>query len=318
MRALPLLVIAVAAGCGGGSDMPPDAPPIADGPPIDPPDAPPVDPPDAAPCPSLDMCGWLVGYQQEIVGKLSGEREITPGVTINRRASNADRTTARTFLRDELTALGYTPELHQYAGNGANVFATLPATITPSGGAIVLGAHFDGIPTSPAAADNATGTATVMAMARYLPTVADRSHDLILVLFDQEEIGLLGSDAFAQKLLADGTVVDAVHSFDMISFDGDGDEAVELWSPSPSLETAYRAVGDAMGMPIQPVAFMYSDHQSFLDHGFTTVGVCEEYVAMDHTAHYHEPTDTYDKINWAYLSKVTQLALTVVITSATD
>jgi hypothetical protein len=321
MRASLLVVVIFAAlgGCGGGGGTPPaDGPNVADAPPVDPPDATAADAsPDAAPCPSLDSCGWLIGYQQEIVGKLSGQREIAPGVTLTRRASIADRTTARNFVESELIAHGYTPEIHQYATNGANVIATLPAT-SGSGGTIVLGAHFDGVPNSPAAADNATGTAMVLAAARYLATVPERSHPIVFALFDQEEIGLVGSEAFAVKLIADGTVVDAVHNFDMVSFDGDGDEAIELWSPSPSLVTAYHIVADPLGIPIQPVDFEFSDHQSFLDHGFTTVGVCEEFVADDHTPHYHEATDTYDKINFAYLAQVTRIGLTVVIDSATD
>jgi len=310
--AAALVAVAALAACGG--DSPPPGDPDAPGQPT--PDAP-VATPDAAPCPAIDQCGWLTGYEQDIVGRLSGEREITTGVTLTARASVAQRATARTFLFDELTRLGYAPTLHQYATNGANVIATLPATSGSGGGMIIVGAHFDGVPVGPAAADNATGTAIVLAAARYLATVADRTHPITFAVFDQEEVGLVGSDAYAQALVDDATVVDAVHNFDMVSFDGDQDRAVELWSPSPELETAYRNVASPLGIPIQPVAFQYSDHQSFLDHGFVTVGVSEEFVANDHTPHYHLATDTYDKINFAYLAMVSSLGITVIETAAT-
>jgi hypothetical protein len=309
-RRLATLTVIGLAACGGGAGGDPDAPPVVDTSP--PPDA---ALPDAAPCPSIDMCGWLLDYQQDIVGRLSGEREITPGVTVTRRASMADRTTVRQFLFDELARLGYAPELHAYSASGGNVLATLPAT-TGSGDALVIGAHFDGIPTSPAAADNATGTAIVLAMARYLRTVTPRTRPIRFALFDQEEIGLVGSEAYAMKLVADGTPVAAVHNFDMVSFDGDADRAIELWSPTPSLVVEYQNVASPLGIPVQPVAFQFSDHQSFLDAGFVTAGISEEYVGGDATEHYHTPTDTYDKINFTYLGMVTGVAVNVVAAAA--
>jgi hypothetical protein len=317
MRTAGLLLAAALTGCGGGSPtIDPDGAPIADA------AADAANPdavnPDAAPCLTIDSCGWLEDYQREIVGKLAGQREIAPGVTLNRRASSAQRTTARTYLVDELTALGFTPELHAYSGSGANVIVTLPPTTGVVGDLIVLGAHFDGVPAGPAAADNATGVAVVLSAARYLATVTPRAHPIELVLFDQEEIGLVGSRAYVQTLLTEAVPVAAVHNFDMISFDGDGDQAVELWSPSPSLETQYRNVASPIGIPIQPVTFASSDHQAFVEEGFTVVGVCEEFVADDHTPHYHLATDTYDKINFAYLGMVTRLALNVLTIDLAD
>jgi hypothetical protein len=46
-----------------------------------------------------------------------------------------------------------------------------------------------------------------------------------------------------------------MHNFDMISFDGDGDRAVELWSPTPALEALYRTHATAAGIVIQAVTF---------------------------------------------------------------
>lgn len=306
------------AACGGGGDTPTvDAPHgQADAPPGQP-DAM-VEQPDAGPCPTIDSCSWLTDYQQDIVGRLSGEREITPGVTITSRASNANRAIVRDFLVAEFTRLGYTPSVQAYAANAGNVIATLAPDGTPATGAIVIGAHFDGVAIAPAAADNATGTSVVLAAARYFATTTGRTHPIIFALFDQEEIGLVGSDHYAQQLVADGTAVLAVHNFDMISWDMDGDQAIELWSPSPALETAYRNVATPLGIPIEPVTFQYSDHQSFLDAGFTTTGVSEEYVSGDYTPHYHKATDTYDKINWPYLAGVTAVGITVIATSAAD
>ena len=63
---------------------------------------------------------------------------------------------------------------------------------------------------------------------------------------------------------------------------------------------------------VEAVTFGSSDHQSFLDRGFTAVGVCEEFVSGDHTPDYHEASDTFDKIDFAYLTEVTRLAMAIL------
>jgi hypothetical protein len=268
--------------------------------------------PDASVCVPPTECDWLDGYERHIVGALAGAEDITPGVKLAHRASVAERDIARQFLVDELTALGYTPMRQDYSlgGNiGANVLARLDST-TGSGTLIVVGAHFDGVPIGPAAADNATGVAITLAAARYLRTVTTREHPIVFALFDQEEVGLIGSQAYAAMLApAD---VHSVHVFDMVSFDGDGDHAVELWSPTTGLATLYQQKGAAAGMPVTAVSFNSSDHQSFLDRGLKTTGVSEEFVGGDHTSNYHKATDTYENINFDYLERVTQLAFTVI------
>jgi Zn-dependent M28 family amino/carboxypeptidase len=295
------MIVAIAS-CGGsspgdmsaGDDAAPaqhDAPPVAD-------DAPTND--------------WLVEYQRRIVGSLSGEREIAPGVTVAHRASVAERNATRQFLLDELTALGYTPTQQSYtSGNnpGANVVARLDVT-SGTGGTIIVGGHFDSVAAGPGAADNATGVAIVLAAARYLKDVPGRQHPVVFVLFDQEELGLVGSKAYVPTLAS--TNVAGVHIFDMLSFDGDGDHAVELWSPAPALATAYSQAGAVAGMPVSSVTFASSDHQSFINAGLVATGVGEEFVGGDHTPNYHKATDTFENVSFDYLSRVTHLAWAVL------
>jgi hypothetical protein len=299
-----LSLVAFVAACSGGpagevkidASRPPDTAPM----------------PDASVCVPLSQCDWLDGYQRHIVGALAGAEDIKPGVKLAHRETISERDIARQFVLDELTALGYTPTRHDYsfAGMmGANVLARLEST-SGSGSLIVIGAHFDGVATGPAAADNATGVAIVLAAARYLRTVSTREHPVVFALFDQEELGLIGSQAYAATLVpAD---VKSVHVFDMVSFDGDGDRAVELWSPTTGLAQLYQQYGTAAGMPVSVVAFNSSDHQAFLDRGLKAVGVSEEFVGGDHTSNYHKATDTYENINFDYLERVTQLAFTAL------
>lgn len=277
-------------------------------------DAPLVDAP--APCSALGPCDWLEDYQHRIVSTLGGTLEIAPGVMLQHRASIGERDYARTFLLAELAALGIPAERSDYtfdARSGANIIATLPPTDAANATqpAILVGAHFDGVTAGPGAADNATGCAIVLAAARFLATVP-RSRPIIFALFDQEELGLIGSQAYATALQMAGTQLRGAHIFDMLAWDADGDHTVELWSPSPALEALYRAHGPDVGTPITAVTFASSDHDAFLDRGFPAVGIGEEFVGGDHTPHYHKATDTVANVQFAHLTLVTRLAFAVL------
>ena len=278
-----------------------------------------VDPPDAASgCVSPDDCPWIEDTLRDVVGKLAGERPIVAGgPLLTRRASAAQRILTHEYLRDQLLAWGLPATLQPYAGGGTNVVVVLPSTTGATMPIVVVGGHYDGVAASPAAADDGTGTALAMVAARYLGGLAHRDLPIHVVFFDQEEIGLIGSTAYANQLFVAGTPVDSVHVFDMISFDGDADSALELWSATPSVAATYALHAGPRNIPLRQVTFASSDHQSFLERGFAAVGCSEEFVSGDHTPHYHRATDTYDKIDFAYLTRMTRLGLAVVADRAT-
>jgi hypothetical protein len=256
---------------------------------------------------------WLQAYEEEIVAKLSGAMPIAAGVTLTDRQSVAARDATRAYILAELVELGYDAVTQPYSFTpvGANVVATLAADgEDPGAGVIVVGAHFDGVASAPAAADDGTGVAAVLAMARWLRGVECRSRDVIIALFDQEEVGLVGSHRFIEIVQDDeGVVIDEMHNFDMISWDSDDDRAFELWAPAPFLQAAYEAAAEdrAVGLMVDP-KFEFSDHQSFIDRGLPAVGVSEKFTTGDSTPHYHTPQDTYDKIDFPYLASVTAVA----------
>jgi hypothetical protein len=310
MSLIPLGPLGTLAACGGADDAPAiDAPLGLDG---DGDGPTPIDGPEAV-CTDPDTCPWIEEYLTDVVARLSGEQPIDgAGTMITRRASSAQRAVARQFLVDELTARGFTPTLHAYDGaNGANVVVHLPSTTGRTGPRMIIGAHFDGVPAGPAAADNATGTAVVLVAARYLAGLPRRDLPIDLVLFDQEEVGLVGSGTYAAKLDTEKVAVDSVHNTDMVSFDGDGDGLIELWSPHPTLEALYRQHAEPRGIPISAVTFDRSDHQSFIDRGFVATGVGEEFFGNDHSPHYHLVSDTFDKVNFTYLTAATRMLLAV-------
>jgi hypothetical protein len=276
------------------------------------PNAPDADPnaPDAAPgCASAPAYApsWLVDYQTEIVARLSGAMEIQSGVTLSDRSTSSNRAATRSYLQAELSALGYTAELDDY-GTGTNVYAELAAT-NGSTEYVVLGAHFDSVPGSPGANDNATGVAMVMATARYLRQVDCRGRNIIFVFFDQEEIGLVGSQEFAGLLVGASLDVVAVHTVDQMGWDQDGDRAIELERPDTGLYAFYDQTRAAAGMTmtLHQTNTGSTDHVSFRSRGFDAVGVTEEYVNGDTTPHYHKSTDTFATVSFAYLASTTAL-----------
>lgn len=231
------------------------------------------------------------------------------GLTVAPRATVTQRDAARAYLAEQLSALGWTPQTQQYA-SGANIHATIPSTVT-SESQIVVGAHFDSAASSPGANDNASGVAVVLAIARYLAETPCRSTPVIVVLFDEEEVGLLGARAFAAFL--DPARTRAVHTIDQVAWDGDGDNRFELELPAPALEAEWRAAGSALGVTLVTTTTSGTDHEAFRDRGFAAIGLTEEYVGGDTSPHRHLPGDTAATVDADYLALATKLAAHVVL-----
>ncbi len=226
------------------------------------------------------------------------------------RATNTQRQAARTYLQNQLTQIGWTPMLHSYA-SGANVYATIPAT-TSTTKRIIVGAHFDTASNSPGANDNATGTAAVLAVARYLKDMPCRDANVTVVLFDEEELGLFGARAYSATLPANDVL--AVHTVDQIGWDNDNDKRFELELPTTALENQYRAAAQIVGVPVATTSTQGTDHQAFRDDGFPAIGLTEEYVGNDTSPYRHTAQDTASTVDLDYLVLGTKLVAQVVMT----
>jgi hypothetical protein len=255
----------------------------------------------------------ITPYQSDIVARLAGQSEITPGVRLANRATATNRQAARTYLVKLFQDLALTPLEHNY-GTGSNVYAVLPAT-TGGTQSVVFGAHYDTVMVSPGANDNATGVAAVYAVARYAATLPCRSKALMFVLFDEEEVGLVGSKQFAAKLKSDGTLVHSVHTIDQMGWDNNGNRAIELELPDTGLRELYQAAVSKLGVsiPLPVTSTSSTDHSSFRP-TFLAIGLTEEYATRpsDTTPHYHKATDTFDTVNFEYLLSTTVVMNQVV------
>ncbi len=201
----------------------------------------------------------------------------------------------------------------------ANVVARLPGSRggEPEGAKppILLTAHFDGQGSAgagvyyPGAVDNASGVATVIAVARLLaedpPADSGRRRPIWIVLFNGEEQGLYGSEAFAaahESDLAGATVV----NIDMI---GHSEEAAF----SVVSTTAGRQVAAEVADRLEEAGFT-ANHggQGRSDHlSFGGIAPAATLVQAPYP-HMHAPGDVPARADAAVLERVAEALATYV------
>lgn len=265
-----------------------------------------------------DLYGDLISEQQEIISKLTGKLEIREGVSLKQRATPEERKITVDYLSKYLVDLGWALQNHKYKVTngypfldlvlkpmqGINVTGILPAT-TSSNTYLIFGGHYDSERGSPGAIDNATGIALCLAVARKLKQLDQRKFNCMVVFFDQEEDDEVGSRAFAKMLKKTNKEIHSMHNIDMMGWDKDNNKGIELELPPPELEILYKNLAEEMKIPVYSANVGSSDHTSFIDQGFTAMGICEEYVKGDTTPYYHSSKDDYDTVNFEYLASST-------------
>lgn len=111
----------------------------------------------------------------------------------------------RDYIMDILGELGVPPKIQKmdsvqsawdnsYTGNIENIVARIPGE--HSTGAIMISAHYDTVDGSPGAADDGSGVASILETVRILSESSSLKNDVIILITDGEEIGLLGAKAF--------------------------------------------------------------------------------------------------------------------------
>jgi hypothetical protein len=255
----------------------------------------------------------IESLQKEIISKLAGDSEIRSGVKLADRNTPANREEARVFLVDLLRRFGLEPKQQAYSAQGTNVYAVL--SCGKSGAeTVVLGAHYDTVPNSPGANDDASGVATVAAVARQMTGLSKRSRDIIFAFFDEEERGLRGSRAFAQMLKDQNRLIHSVHTIDQMGWDQNHNRAIELELPYEGAREPYEKAAQDLkiSIPIFITGEAGSDHSAFRKQGYKAVGITEEYRHGDTTPWMHKPGDKTDTIDFGYLRSTTQLLAEVM------
>ena len=120
----------------------------------------------------------------------------------------ADHDRVREYIVGQLSALGLQPQIQQttaigtryrQAGRVQNILARLAGS-DPNGKAVLIVAHYDGVEAGPAASDDGAGSAALLETLRALrASKRPLAHDVIALITDGEEAGLLGSAAFVRE-----------------------------------------------------------------------------------------------------------------------
>ncbi len=242
------------------------------------------------------------------VSILSGEQAVRIGgadyTILSRYRSQPGNALAAQYLFEELTRYGLQPFYDYFGAQGANVVAYQEGYLHPEQQFMIC-AHYDCMPAgnrSYGADDNASGTAAVLEAARLLGRRA-LPFTVAYAFWDEEEAGLLGSRAYAEKVARIGQQILGVINMDMIAWDGNGDRIVTLHvrPVARSLDLGQRLVdinaNYAIGLDPWAVnpGTPNSDHASFWEKNYSAVLVIEDYrrggAVADFNPWYHSLND---------------------------
>ena len=220
---------------------------------------------------------------------------------------------------DAVTATGVSARLRidlaTTERRAANVIGVLPgADPARADEAVVIGAHYDhlgveGGTVYPGADDNASGTATVLGLARSL-AAARPPRTLVFALFAGEEIGLVGSEyQVRHPSVLPVDRIAAMVNFDMVGrLEGRHPMVGGVETGSGLRALVERAAKEvALDVDLRAAGTGPSDHSRF-----NAAGVPVLFFHSGVHADYHRPSDTADRIDGAGMARIAELARLVI------
>ena len=249
------------------------------------------------------------------------------------RSAEEVRGRAAALLLDDLRRAGL-EQVRALRLNGlVDVEGVLPGKTAEE---IVLSAHYDSVPQSPGADDDASGCGVALAAAADLRRTPLR-HTLRIVLFDGEEIGARGSESWLTALGPQGgSRILADLNLEMLGWSGSAGPVIHSF---PARTAAGRALapgwlvhavlrsGEAVGWPyavadrrapvlmqlvIRSASLRYgSDSEPFLKRGIPSLTLSDSSLFAIDPA-YHHPTDVADRLDSRRLERWTQAVAAAV------
>lgn len=181
------------------------------------------------------------------------------------------------------------------------------ATRTPNKGEnhdiVHVSAHFDSVPFSPGASDNATGTAVALELANILKSYPI-DKELRFVFVGAEEIGLVGSAYYVSQLSQD-EVQRSVGNFNMDMVGTSWENATAIYMNTVDgkaniVSDTALATAARIGTPSELVLYQRgaSDHVSFHDAGIPAVNfIRREPGTANLEPYYHTPNDKIEYVS---------------------
>ncbi len=253
---------------------------------------------------------------------------------------------AEGYLTEQFKALGLEVSTHPFKALGdtyRNVIGTRPASHpSPAGDApLIVAAHYDTVPGSPGADDNASALAVLLEAARRLRSFP-LSREVRFVAFSLEEEDLLGSLAYVSSLREDGQEICGAIVLECVGYAcaTEGSQRTP-----PGVPFAVPTVGDFLAIvgntasaalvaavegaarervPDLKTATLVvpgngeffpdtrrSDHAAFWHHGYPAVMLTD--TANFRNPNYHASTDTIETLDLGFMEKVAQTTTAAVI-----
>ncbi len=194
---------------------------------------------------------------------------------------------------------------------------------------LLIGAHYDTVPGSPGADDNASALAVLLETAQAL-TAVSLTRSIHFVAFSLEEQGLLGSAAYVTWLRRQHEPLAGAIILECVGYarSEEGTQRVPPGVPvavptvgnflaivgNQASQSLTLAVEQAMRphLPVVPLVVpgngellpdvRRSDHATFWDQGFPAVMLTD--TANFRNPHYHQPSDTMDTLNLKFMGQV--------------
>ncbi|MEG4214019.1 M20/M25/M40 family metallo-hydrolase [Microcoleus sp. Pol14C6] len=244
---------------------------------------------------------------------------------------------AQQYIREQLAQWG-TVEIDDFSVRGRihhNLILDLPPfdpVVKKRLPPIVIGAHYDTVPGSPGADDNATGVAVLLELARDIAS-GPLKYPVQLVAFDMEEYGCFGSSHHAAKYKQQQKSIRLMISLEMLGYCNHNPNSqsypagLKYFYPNSgnfiALIGTLRTVPDLINLSGkirksgQPCEWLpvpnrglivpdtrRSDHVPFWDNGYPAIMVTD--TANMRNPHYHRESDRIETLDLDFLAGVCQ------------
>jgi Zn-dependent M28 family amino/carboxypeptidase len=275
----------------------------------------------------------LEGHVVKLSGEI-GERNWLKPANLNKAAE---------YIEQQFEASGFKPKTQEYQldkRSYRNIIAEQPGISKPDE-IIVLGAHYDSVVGCPAANDNGTGVASLLALARMIK--AERlSRTVRFVAFPNEESPFFGSDAmgsfqYARNCRRNNERIKAMLSLETMGYYSDDRHSqsypsilrwiypdtgnfIAFVGTLSNRDLVHRCVDlfrkhaefpcEGGSAPSFLPGVDWSDHYSFSAFGYPAVMVTD--TAPYRYPYYHTAQDTAEHVDFARLALVTQGLFEVV------
>jgi len=265
----------------------------------------------------IDSIVNLISQQNisKYMRELSGDTTIlvggVPRLIFSRFYQSTANDWAAQYIYQKFQSFGLSVQYQINSPTAKNVIATKTGTKYPNQ-KYIIGAHYDNIlwPVNPGpldtvygADDNASGVCGVLEAARLLANMSF-PYTIIFAAWDEEEVGLNGSSAYADSAYARGDSIRAYLNMDMLAWNYNNQNKIFAGPDSNSVffSEIFNSLKNKY-IPAFSTVLLFcenygSDQLRFLYRHYRTFNVAEYNVNLN--PNYHKITDTYANANLPY------------------